>query len=244
MLNAGAPWFLAANKKVPITLVNSALSLANQTDTATFANLDYGAPSGASRFVIVCITGEEGTSGLIDVPSATWGGVGLSRITGRTGGTGSTAVGSEIWAGFVGSGVRGDLVVSLNKTASSTENWDSIGVSTLVTNTIQSGSAVDTGVFDRLGGGSSDTASDVATAQGGFMVAVGCSTVFDTGFSSLSGNGANGALTEVVDVGIEGDHRHAVWLLDGTVNQTTEDFTMTNGTGVAAAWTGAVASFL
>ncbi|MEM7445062.1 MAG: hypothetical protein AAF414_17205 [Pseudomonadota bacterium] len=244
MMNGGGAWFLAGRKKVPITLVNSALSLTNQTTTATFSNLEYGAPSGANRFVVVCITGEETTNGLIDVPSVTWGGTALSFIERGGGSTSGVAIIAEMWAGFVTSGSSGNLVIGLNKTASSTENWDSIAVSTLVTNTISSGTRIDAGDYARVGGGSTDTASNLQTSSGGFIVAVGASTAEGFGFSGVAGNGSNGALTELVDVEIASDHQHAVYLLDDTTSQTTEDFTMTNSISNAAAWGGAIASWL
>ena len=220
---------MMGQRKIPIQLVNSAQALINQTGKATFSDLPYGAPASGVRLCIVCITGEENTIGTVDITAVTWGGVSLTLAESARvgiGSSGSVACYAGIFAGYVASGARGDLVCTIDKSTSSTENIDSIAVSTLVTNLAPSAVKVDNA--DQ--GGFNDatiTAPNLETVAGGFMIACAAASDHTETFSSINGNGSNGNMAELVDENIADDHRHGVYLLTPTVAQTTEDFTST-----------------
>lgn len=227
---------------VPLTLANGGLTLANQTDTATWVGLSYGAAADPNRFCIVGVTGEENTSGIISLTALSWGGVSFTRADLSSGSDGGVGVNSEVWYGVVPTGLTGDLVATLDDTAGGANDWDSIAISTFVTNMLTNNALVESGQFVRFGGGTSDTVSNLQTNSPGIAVAVGAHVINGSAFVSFSGNGSNGSFTKNVDIDAASDHRHAVWSEADTTSQTTEDFTMI-GAGGGLVWTGVFASF-
>ena len=250
MLNPGVFTLLSGSvPDVPLTLVHSALSKTNQIGSTTFSNLSFGAKGSSKRFVYVLVTVETIRSGIFSTPrftvdSITWG-ASLNYIRGQGGIYNTLDVYCQIWAGFVPSsfGDSANLYMALHDPTEEPLNLKSLGVSTLVTNLMDDGVYHDRGTFDRVGGGSSATHNDVASVANGQIVAVGASSYHSYGFTSLAGNGANGSIPKVVDQNIANDHRHAVFMLDQTQNQTNEDFTMRYSRNDASIWTGAMASF-
>jgi len=237
----GTPeWFFASKRKVPIMLVNAGLSLVDQTDQAVFADIDYGAPPHANRRIIVCVTAEESTSGAIGtVHPTTIGGVPMSFVERAGAGTGQVAIIVDIWEAIVPFGINGDLSIGLDKTASTTENFDSVGVSTLVTNMAAGPRLGGMGIVEFQDGVA--TANNLQTAGPGFIIGAGVGMDPASPFTSVVGNGSNGALTKLVDVNIANDHRHTIFLLDDTVASATEDYTINRG--AADNWSMALASW-
>lgn len=217
MLMAGAGRF-------PLTLVQSLLTAADQTDTAQWNNIPFVAPATPKRYCIAAVSAREDTTGLINLTSVTWGSA-LSPIETAYRGTGSTAVLSEIWGGFVPTGSLANLTIGLNKSASSTENFDSIGVSLLVTNLLNSGTPVD--FAEESGSGSSITVDNLDTTLDGIAIGLTVTTAPNQAVTSLVGNAGNGALAELVDSGVESNHRHALYVKAVTAAATAEDFTST-----------------
>ena len=146
----------------------------------------------------------------------------------------------DIWEAIVPSGVSGDLVVSLHN-ASQFDGYDSIAVSTLVTN-VAAGAKLDSvGVGTTRDHLQSRTASDVATAGPGFLIGSAVCADHPYPFASLVGNGPNGALAKLVDMNIGNHHRHVIFALDNTAASAVEDYT--GNRGLSDLWAMALASW-
>ena len=238
LFTRGVP-MLFGRQAVPIQLVNQ-VSRASSASPITFADLPYGAYPSSGRLCIVGLSSQDsGNISSLSHESVTWGGLAFSRRTPVTDVLVSgSSITVSIWSRFVPSGATGDLVIGHNKSI-----CDSMGVATFVTNLSDDAVPVDADGGEAIGD-LNDTVFDIATVAGGFVVAIGTLAVASGNHTGLSGNAGTGAVPELFDLSIEGDHRMSAWLKAGTPGGSTEDFTISHDTGSSfnvwaiASWAG------
>jgi len=237
----GAPeWFFAARKRFPIQLVNQT-SRGPSGSSITFSGLPYGAYPTQRRLCIVGASSQDGGNfSNLAHQTLTWGGVPFDRRIANAWLEGGSSVTVSIWSKFVSAGQSGDLVITHNKS-----NCDSMGIATLVTTLCDSEAPVDA-EFGTDASFRQHRISNLATTNGGFVLGLANLAFIGGLWLSLVGNGGVGAVPQLFQAGIEGEHKMAMWLKTGTPSGQNEDFEMTHNepqsfwAGVMASWAGGI----
>lgn len=196
----------------------------------TFNDVYIGSPARDDRTVLVAVTCRDAAAFVAQADGAIEiGGLGLTRRNSIAWAlSDGSDMGCYLFSDVLGAGYGEFSALTIASISNGTQ-IDSLGVTVWATHL--EGNALVEGGTD-IGNDTTVVFNNISTANGGYIVGAVAMSVSSNSLSSFSGNGSTGALTEIVDSAVVGNHRHAAVMKTGLSAGTTEDFT---GTTASAA---------